>query len=235
MIRPSVEHLSHVAVGSLEPAVYVVHPNPECRRELADASRAWGYRVEMFDSAESFLSEYDRSHSGCLITSDVLPNLSGVGLLDRLRNSGATLPVVVVADAPDAEVAVRFMQRGAITVLPQHNHEAELRDAVRRAMQLDAKQREQWTHQRDLQHRLARLTPAEAEVLELMIAGKANKNIARHQAVSLRTVETRRQQVFHKLEADSLAELILLVVQARTGLELGEQLFASERSVSRLD
>jgi two-component system response regulator TtrR len=217
------------------PTVFIVDGSVDPRHRLAEAVRGWGHRTELFDSGEDFLAAYERARPGCLIVRDTLPGMNVLALLTRLHAKKIGVPVIVVADEADVPEAVRIMQQGAITVLTHGNHEQDLRQWVRRGFELDAQQRQRRFRQREMQRRLARLSPSENEVLQLMIAGKANKNIARQQAVSLRTVETRRQQVFQKMEADSLAELILMVVEAKVGEGIAEQFELITAGHSRLD
>ena len=223
MILPTNDQQNTISLNAQHPTVFVADGSVEPRRRLVDAVRSWGHRAETYDSAEGFLAAYERSRPGCLIVRDTLPGMNVTALLGRLHAKGIWLPVIVVADEVDVPEAVRTMQQGALTVLTAGNHEQELREWIRRGFEVDSQERQRRSHQREMQRRLARLSPAENEVLDLMIAGKANKNIARQQAVSLRTVETRRQQVFQKMEADSLAELILMVVEAKIGEGVCEQ------------
>jgi len=219
---------------STHPAVFVVDGSVEPRRRVVDAVRGWGHRAETFESAEAFFAAYERSRPGCLVVRDTLPGMGVLQLLGRLHAKGIGLPVIVVAEEIDVQDAVRIMQQGALMVLTSDSHEQDLREWIRRGLEEDSQARQQRGRQREMQRRLARLSPAENEVLELMIAGKANKNIARQQSVSLRTVETRRQQVFQKMEADSLAELILIVVEAKTGQRVDERLEPAMPSHSRI-
>ena len=235
MILPSTDHQDSVTLNTPHPTVFVVDGSIEPRRRLVDAVRCWGFHAEAYESAESFLAAYERTSPGCLVVRDTLPGMNVQALLARLQAKGIWLPVIVVAEEIDVPEAVRTMQQGALAVLTPANHEQELRQWIRRGFELDAKHRQRHFRQRDMQRRLARLSPAENEVLDLMISGKANKNIARHQAVSLRTVETRRQQVFQKMEADSLAELILMVVEAKVGEGVSEMFELASAGHSRLD
>jgi FixJ family two-component response regulator len=233
MILPTTDQHNSLSF-STHPSVFVVDGSVEPQRRLVDAIRGWGHRAETFDSAEAFFAAYERSRPGCLVVRNTLPGMDVLQLMNRLHAKGLCVPVIVVADEIDVEDAVKLMQQGALMVLTTDSQEKDLREWIRRGLEDDAQQRQRRGRQREMQRRLARLSPAENEVLELMIAGKANKNIARQQSVSLRTVETRRQQVFQKMEADSLAELILMVVEAKTGQCVGEHLEPALPSHSRM-
>lgn len=235
MILSTTDQQNSISLSTQHPTVFVVDGSVEPRRHLVDAVRSWGHLTETFESAESFLAAYERLRPGCLIVRDTLPGMNVLALLGRLQAKGIWLPVIVVAEDMDVTEAVRTMQKGALTVLTAENHEQDLREWIRRGFEFDSHQRQRRARQREMQRRLARLTPSENDVLELMIAGKANKNIARQQAVSLRTVETRRQQVFQKMEADSLAELILMVVEAKIGEGVCEQFELPTAGRMRID
>lgn len=235
MILPTTDQQSSISLSAQHPTVFVADGSVEPRRRLVDAVRSWGHLTETYDSAESFLAAYERVRPGCLIVRDTLSGMNVLALLGRLQAKGIWLPVIVVAENADVQEAVRTMQKGALTVLASGQPEQELREWIRRGFDVDNRERQRRTRQREMQRRLARLTPAETEVLDLMIAGKANKNIARQQTVSLRTVETRRQQVFQKMEADSLAELILMVVEAKIGEGVCEQFELATAGRIRMD
>jgi len=233
MILPTTDQHNSLSF-STHPSVFVVDGSVEPQRRLVDAIRGWGHRAETFESAEAFLAAYERARPGCVIVRNTLPGMGVMQLLGRLHAKGIALPVIVVVDEIDVQDAVRIMQQGVLMVLTSVSHEQDLREWIRRGLEEDAKERQRRGRQREMQRRLARLSPSENEVLELMIAGKANKNIARQQSVSLRTVETRRQQVFEKMEADSLAELILMVVEAKTGQRVADQLEPAMSAHSRM-
>lgn len=169
-------------------------------------------QCESFKHAEQFLAVYEANRPGCLVTEFRLLGMSGLELQETLAADCSSLPVIFVASNAETRLCVRAMQNGAITVLEKPFSHQELWDALRKALTRDQSMRRIDAKHSDVQRRLAQLTPKERQVLDLVIQGKANKVIARQLAVSLRTVEARRHQIFKKTATDSVAELVRLIL-----------------------
>ena len=149
---------------------------------------------------------------GCLITDVRMLNMSGLELQEELLRRGIALPVVVLTAYARTAITVRAVKAGAVTVLEKPYQDDDLWDAIRKALAQDAAGRTEHRHRQELQRRIARLTPAQRGVMDLIVTGKPNKVIAQELDVSIRTVENRRHEVFEVMQAGSVAELVRMVI-----------------------
>ncbi len=198
---------------SQESTVYVVDDDPAARDSVSALVIAAGLRVQTFPSAEAFLENYHPEKPGCLVTDLRMLGMSGLELLETLQRDKSRLPVILISAYADVPVAVRAMQAGAVTLLEKPCRNDQLIMAIHQALARDAEQRQSQARQEEIKRRLAGLTQEEYEVMQRMVAGKLNKVIANELLISLRTVETRRHKVLEKMQADSLAELVRMVVE----------------------
>jgi FixJ family two-component response regulator len=198
-----------------DPTVFIVDDDEATRTAVAALVGSMGFRCQAFPTGEAFLAAVGPQRSGCLITDLRMPGLSGAALQQRLLDLGYVLPLIVVSGFATTADAVQAMLRGAVTVLDKPLVADELAAAIQRALQLDAANRQAQQRRQELQARLDSLTEGERRVMECLLEGKANKSIARELEVSLRTVESRRRQVFQKTQTDSVAALVQLVLEAR--------------------
>ena len=188
-----------------------------------------GLASHLFSSAEEFLAKVQPdARNGCLVVDVRLPGMSGLALLEQLSNSSRGLCSIVLTAHADTPLIVQALRCGALTVLDKPFREQELSDNIFQALAL--------AHQRRLldcrlgkaRQSLARLTPGECEVLDLILEGKLNQVIANRLKVSLRTIENRRQRIFAKFHSKSVAELVRRVVEVRCYDEV--QIRASDSS-----
>ena len=196
--------------------IFVVDDDEQARKSVCALVLSMGGKVQAFNSAEEFLSNYDGSR-GCLVTDLRLPGMSGLELQETLLKRGEPLPVIVLTGFARTPIAVRAMKAGAITMLDKPYHDDELWHAIRQALSEEAERRATAELRQNVQQRLTSLTPAEREVMCRIVEGKPNKAIARELDISLRTVESRRHEVLAKMQVGSIAELVRLVITA--GLE----------------
>jgi FixJ family two-component response regulator len=199
------------------PTVFVVDDDPAARESLAALVQSAGYDAETFPSGEAFLRDYVRSRPGCLIADIRMLEMSGLDLQDRLARENCPLPVIIISAYANAPLAVKAMKQGAVNLLEKPCRESELLESIRRAIELDAERRRDRAELNELQFRYKSLSDDERRVLEAIVAGKANKVIARELNIGLRTVEARRHNVFEKMKADSLAELVKMMVAIEGG------------------
>ncbi len=176
--------------------------------------RSMGLPTASFASGEEFIARYKQDRPGCLITDVRMLGMSGLELQDALKQRGITLPVIVITAHARTRLTVRAMKQGAVTLLEKPYEDDDLWDAVREALKLDEQLRHNHKRREEQRRRLATLTDKEREVLDEILAGHPNKVIARQLDVSLRTVENRRQKVFAKMQANSVAELVQFVMEA---------------------
>jgi len=199
-----------------EPAViHVVDDDDSVRQALQRLLVAAGHRVRIYASAGEFLLDPPDDAPGCLLLDLRMPGPSGLDLQDALERRGVRLPVIFHTAHGDLPTGIRAMKAGAVDFLTKPVERKPLLDAVARALELDAARRASRSADADLQARFARLTPRECEVLELVVAGKLNKQIADALGIAERTVKAQRSQVMAKLGATTAAELGGIAAQLR--------------------
>jgi FixJ family two-component response regulator len=196
------------------PTVFIVDPDAESQAQVAQIVKEMRIASKRFASAETFLESESAHLPGCLVTEFRLLGMNGIELQESLTADHITLPVIFVTSHPETSLIVRAMRNGAVTVLEKPFSGQELWDTIRQALSLDQSIRRIDARHDDNRRRLARLTPKERLVLDLLVKGKPNKAIAKQLGVSVRTVENRRQQIFKKTGADSVAQLVRLIIQA---------------------
>ena len=197
-----------------EATVYVVDDDPAARDSVSALVTAAGLRVQSFSSAEAFLQENRPDRPSCLVTDLRMLGMSGLDLLEQLQKSSSPLPAILISAYADVPATVRAMQAGAVTLLEKPCRHDQLITAIHQALERDASDRAVRLRKTELKKRLATLSPEEYDVMQRMVAGKLNKVVANELLISLRTVETRRHRVLEKMQADSLAELVRMVVEA---------------------
>jgi two-component system, LuxR family, response regulator FixJ len=192
--------------------VFLVDDDPTALRALTALVKVAFPRVKAFSSAAEFLAAYRDREPGCLVLDVVMPGMSGPDLHRKLTQDKIALPVVYVTGYGNVPMAVEAMQMGAVSFLEKPVQEQELWDSIRRALELDAQNRRRRARRQHAEERLIRLTAGEREVLNLILEGKLNKEIAIELGLSTRTIEDRRAKLMKKMGAGSLAELIQLVM-----------------------
>ena len=197
-----------------EPTVFVVDDDEKARKSVCALVRSMGVQAESFPSAEEFLDAYLPHRPGCLVTDVRMLGMSGLELQEELKRRNVLLPIIVLTGYARTPMTVRAVKAGAVTVLEKPYEEDDLWDAIRKALAEDAAQRAAHQRRQDLRRRIARLSPTQRKVLDLMVEGKPNKAIAKHLDLSVRTIENRRRDVFEKMQADSLAELVRMALEA---------------------
>ena len=197
-----------------KPTVFLVNDDSDDRASIADFCQSMGLAVEAFDSAEEFLSVHVPSRRGCVVTDLRLMGMSGIELQEHLNRMETALPVILISDCASVSIAVRALKAGAITCLEKACSEHELWLAIDDALQQNAARLEERQKREALKVALATLTDAERDVLELIAQGKLNKQVAGRLGLSLRTVEDRRRRVMKKLNSQSFADLMRIVVMA---------------------
>jgi two-component system, LuxR family, response regulator FixJ len=200
-----------------EPTVFIVDDDERARKSVCALVRSLGLRAEAFCSAEEFLARHTPGRSGCLVTDVRMTGMSGLDLQDRLIEQGIRLPVIVLTAYPRTRSTVRAIKAGAVTLLEKPYDDEELWDAIRKALVQDATGRAEAQRRCELQQRATLLTPAERTVMNLIVQGKPNKVIAKQLKMSIRTIESRRHEVFTKMGVESVAELVRLAIEGELG------------------
>ena len=190
--------------------IFLVDDDPAALRAIAALIRVVFPHVKTFSSAAEFLLAY-RHEPGCLVLDVAMPDMNGLELHRKLLQDKITLPVVFVTGHGNVPMAVEAMQMGAVNFLQKPVQEQALWDSIRQALELDHRNRRRRARRQRAEERLTRLTPGEREVLNLILEGKMNKEIAAQLGLSTRTVEDRRSKMMKKMGAKSLAELVQMV------------------------
>jgi two-component system, LuxR family, response regulator FixJ len=194
------------------PTVFVVDDDEAMRSSLKWLIESTGMPVQTFDSADAFLTGYSPDWSGCLLLDVRMPGMSGLELQAYLARADYRLPVIIITGHGDVAMAVKAMQAGALDFIEKPFHDEDLLRSIRRALEADSQARAQRTQHDQILARLEDLTPREHEVMDLVTAGKANKDIAAALGVSAKTVEAHRAKVMDKMHASSLADLVRMAL-----------------------
>jgi len=192
------------------PTVFVVDDYAPARKSTSRLLRTAGFVVAAFASAEEFLAQYDPQTLGCLVLDVAMPALNGLELQRILTKTGRLLPIIFLTGHGDIPKSVQAMKHGASDFLTKPVNDEDLLAAVRVAIEKDRAIRREQAKLTEIQARLATLTPREREVLEYVIAGKLNKQIAGELGTVEQTVKIHRAHVMQKMGVRSVAELVRL-------------------------
>ena len=190
------------------PVALVIDDEPQIRRLLRVTLEANGYRVRAYASAEAFLSEFDEHQPGVLIVDVRMPGMSGLELQEQLITRKSSMPIVFITGHGDVPMAVTTMKKGAIDFLEKPFNETDLREIVTRMFEQANQRLSQAQAQRIHDAMLARLTAREQQVLERIVAGRLNKQIADDLGISIKTVEAHRANIMEKLQVTTVADLM---------------------------
>jgi two-component system response regulator FixJ len=194
------------------PQVMVVDDDSGVRNAMRSLLKSVGLECALFASAQEFLDGHDPSQPGCLLLDIRMPGMSGLELQQQLNLRGAVIPVIFMTGHGDIPMAVEAMQHGAFDFLQKPFRDQDLLDRIQRAIAKDGELRKSLGEHARIKSHLESLTPREREVLDLMTQGKQNKAIAQDLGVSPRTVEIHRARVMEKMSAQSVAELVRMML-----------------------
>ena len=192
--------------------VYVVDDDEAVRDSLQWLLEGNDYRVRCYESAEAFLSRYDPREVACLIADIRMDGMSGMELQDRLIERLSPLPIVFITGHGDVPMAVETMKKGALDFIQKPFNEEHLLPLVERMLE---RARESFAAQQVVANRealIAKLTSREAQVLERIVAGRLNKQIADDLGISIKTVEAHRANIMEKLNAATVADLLKIAL-----------------------
>jgi len=188
--------------------VFIVDDDEAVRDSLRWLLEANGYRVRAYESAEAFLSAYDPAVVGVLIVDVRMPGMSGLELQEHLIARQIPLPTVFITGHGDVPMAVSTIKKGAVDFLEKPFNDTDLRQIVASMFDRAHRQAAEAANRRDREAMLARLTSREQQVLERIVAGRLNKQIADDLGISIKTVEAHRANIMEKLQVATVADLM---------------------------
>jgi two-component system response regulator FixJ len=194
--------------------VHVIDDDEAVREALTFQLGSAGIDVRTYDSATGFLKVAPTVQAGCIITDVRMPDLSGIELLRRLRELKVAVPVIVITAHADIPLAVEAMRIGATDFLEKPFEDEVLLASVRSALESGNREQKRQTERSNIEARLAALSNRERDVLEGLVAGRANKQIAYDLGISARTIENYRANLMIKMQAASLSDLVRMALIA---------------------
>jgi FixJ family two-component response regulator len=204
---------------TLEAHIYLVDDDPAVLKSLSRLLRSAGYEPEIFLSAREFMKKYDPDVPGCLVLDLAMPEVNGLELQQWLKRSNSPLPVIFLTGHGSVPASVQAMKEGAFDFLMKPVMGASFVKAIEQALLKDSEVRRAQAETTAVLARLAALTPREREVLERVVCGKLNKEIAAELGNAEKTIKIHRARIMEKMGVDSLAELAR--VAERIGIGIG--------------
>ena len=199
---------------AVEPVVHIIDDDDAARELLAFLLGTAGVPVRTYDLAVAFVNALPEASAGCVVTDVRMPGMTGMELLNHLRERGIGLPVIVITGHGDVPLAVEAMKLGAADFIEKPFDDEVLLASVRAALDKRLEDRERDAKRIEIKEKFAALSPRERQVLDGLIAGNPNKTIAFDLGISPRTVEVYRANLMTKMDANSLSELVRLAIVA---------------------
>ena len=198
----------------IEPTVFVVDDDSSTRELLAWLMKSRGLPCAAFPDAGSFLRAYQAGMPGCLLVDLNMPGMDGLALQRALNESGVHLPVIFLSGGADVPKAVRAVKEGAVDFIEKPFDYRSVVALVEECLRRDSLGRLALERRRHCASRLSQLTQREREVLDLVVAGRMNREIAEQLSIGVKTVEAHRARIMEKLAVHSVAELVQATLAA---------------------
>jgi len=195
--------------------VYIVDDDEAMRDSLLWLLESQGFAVTAHSSAEAFLAACHDDMSGCIVLDVRMPGMSGLELYEKLNARHCRLPVIFITGHGDVPMAVSALKKGAVDFIEKPFSDKDMLRLIAQCLELDRAAREQNRLGAETARRLAALTEREIEVMNLIIAGKLNKQVADILSISIKTVEVHRARIMDKMKVRSLAGLVQAVMRVR--------------------
>lgn len=199
------------------PIVCIVDDEAIVRKALGRLLRAEGFEVAEYASSGDFLATHNATAPGCLLLDMAMPGLNGLELQQALSERGSGLPVIFLTGRADVPMCAQAMKRGAADFLTKPVNDSDLLAAIRRALTHELQTRRTRAELDDIRARIASLTPREREVLDHVVTGQLNKQIAADLGTVEKTIKVHRGRVMTKMRVNSVAELVRLVEKLGPG------------------
>jgi FixJ family two-component response regulator len=206
-----------------EPRVHIVDDDEAMRDSLKWLLESHGLKVDSYPSAEAFLQGFGADFCGCLVLDVRMPGMNGLDLHQELQARASTLPVIFITGHGDVPMAVSALKNGAADFIEKPFNDRDMLGLIESCMKQDRAAAARRAENASVVQRLDSLTQREHEVLGLIVAGKLNKQIADELRISIKTVEVHRSRVMEKIGAESVAELVRIVLNARAYAESCER------------
>lgn len=200
------------------PTVFIVDDDRGLRQAIQDLVESVGLRAESFASGEDFLRAKRMNRPSCLVLDVRLPQMSGLDFQQRLTETGIQIPIIFITAHGDIPMSVRALKSGALEFLTKPFRDQDLLDAIHQALERDRVAREQQSEIRNLQERVRTLTAREQEVMNLVVSGMLNKQIASEIGTSEATVKIHRGNVMRKMKAGSVVDLVRMADKLKPSL-----------------
>ena len=203
---------SNTSTQDTKGTVYVVDDDDAIRDSLRWLLEANDYQVELYDSGESFIAKYDPNAIAVLVLDVRMPGMSGLEVQEHLLARKADLPIIFITGHGDVPMAVRALKKGAVDFIEKPFQQAALKAQVEHMLN-EARERRMKNERQSLNEALlAKLTPREQQVLERIVAGRLNKQIADDLGISIKTVEAHRASIMDKTNSGTVADLMRVVM-----------------------
>jgi FixJ family two-component response regulator len=190
------------------PTVFIVDDDGGLRQAIHDLVESVGLHAQSFASSEDFLRAKRVNRPSCLVLDVRLPQMSGLDFQKRLAEKSIQIPIIFITAHGDIPMSVRALKSGALEFLTKPFRDQDLLDAIHQALERDRVAQEQQIEIRHLQERVGTLTPREQEVMNLVVSGMLNKQIASQIGASEATVKIHRGNVMRKMQAGSVVDLV---------------------------
>jgi|SRR6516162_1915026 RNA polymerase sigma factor (sigma-70 family) len=205
-------------MAEARPVIFVVDDDASVREAVSNLLESIGLQSESFESAEEFMYARRPDAPSCLLLDVRLPGLNGLDFQDKLEKSGRRIPIVFITAHGDVPMTSRAMKAGAVDFLTKPFQKQELLTAINQALDRDRAARRAESEISALRSRFETLTPREHEVMELVVEGLMNREIAAKLGVTEITVKVHRGRVMEKMEADSLAHLVRMAEKLKSSV-----------------
>ena len=202
---------------SQKPTVFIVDDDAAVRDSLSLLMRAADLLAEAFSGAREFLSQVTDDRPGCLVLDVRMPEVDGLQLQKQLAARGSRLPIIMLTGHGDVPMAVQALRAGALDFIPKPFDSKVLLARIQEAIDLDGRTRKKHLDRAAIEARFERLSPREREVLDRIVDGLPSKSIAAALGSSFNTVQNQRASILKKLEAESVADLVRMVMISRAG------------------